>query len=115
MNGDYENEAENLIDIDAAEDVRDALDGLIEKTATDPVPISCPTCWSGSRRRRRGSRSLRSGRRGDSERRSRFSDISCTSCAVKSKEGAGGQGHRLKNLRTMQKPRGGSRTSRPSD
>ena len=38
MNGDHENEAENLIAaaIESAEDVRDPLNGLVEKTATDP-------------------------------------------------------------------------------
>jgi hypothetical protein len=38
MNGEYENETENLIAaaIDTAEDVRDPLEGLVEKTSTDP-------------------------------------------------------------------------------
>ena len=38
MNGDETNEPENLIAaaIDAAEDIRDPLEGLVEKTATDP-------------------------------------------------------------------------------
>src|ERR1700738_5226205 len=38
MNGDETNKPENLIAaaIDAAEDVRDPLEGLVERTATDP-------------------------------------------------------------------------------
>ena len=38
MNSDHENETEGLIAaaIDAAEDIRDPLEGLVEKTATDP-------------------------------------------------------------------------------
>jgi hypothetical protein len=38
MNGEYENKTENLIAaaIDMAEDVRDPLEGLVEKTSTDP-------------------------------------------------------------------------------
>jgi hypothetical protein len=38
MKGEHESECENEIAaaIDAAEDVRDPLDGLVEKTATDP-------------------------------------------------------------------------------
>ena len=38
MNGDETNEPENLIAaaIDAAEDIRDPLEGLVERTATDP-------------------------------------------------------------------------------
>ena len=38
MNGDDRNEPENLIaaTIDAAEDIRDPLEGLLERTATDP-------------------------------------------------------------------------------
>ncbi len=38
MNGDHSNEPENLIvaAIEAAEDIHDPLEGLVEKTATDP-------------------------------------------------------------------------------
>ena len=38
MNGDETNKPENLIAaaIDAAEDIRDPLEGLVERTATDP-------------------------------------------------------------------------------
>ena len=38
MNGDDTKEPENLIAaaIDSAEDIRDPLEGLVEKTATDP-------------------------------------------------------------------------------
>src|SRR5580704_4190549 len=38
MNGDDTNEPENLIAafIDAAEDIRDPLEGLVERTATEP-------------------------------------------------------------------------------
>ena len=38
MNGDHEHEPEDLIAaaIEAAEEIRDPLDGLVEKTATDP-------------------------------------------------------------------------------
>jgi hypothetical protein len=44
MNGDNENEAENLIAeaIGAAEDIPDPLEGLIEKTATDPGAAFIP-------------------------------------------------------------------------
>jgi hypothetical protein len=44
MSGDHENESENLIAaaIDAAEEVRDPLEGLVEKTATDPGAAFVP-------------------------------------------------------------------------
>ena len=44
MNGGHQNEAENLIAaaIDAAEDVRNTLDGLVETTATDPGSAFMP-------------------------------------------------------------------------
>ena len=44
MKGDRENEAENLIAaaIDAAGDVCNPLDGLVEKTATDPGSVFMP-------------------------------------------------------------------------
>src|SRR5262245_55723691 len=43
MNGDHTNETDNLIAaaIDAAEDIRDPLEGLVDRTATDPgAPLS---------------------------------------------------------------------------
>ena len=44
MNGEHEKESENLIAaaIDAAEDICDPLDGLTEKTATDPGAAFMP-------------------------------------------------------------------------
>jgi hypothetical protein len=39
--------------IGAAEDIPDPLDGLVEKTASDPARPSRPKCWSGLRRRRK--------------------------------------------------------------
>ena len=44
MNGDHENEAENLIAeaIGAAEDVPDPLDGLVEKSVADPGAAFMP-------------------------------------------------------------------------
>jgi len=44
MNGEHENETENLIAdvIDAAEEIRDPLEGLVEKTATDPGAAFVP-------------------------------------------------------------------------
>ena len=60
MNGDDTNEPENLIAaaIDAAEDIRDPLEGLVEKTATDPgAPFAPDTlgaaCGAEERRPRR--------------------------------------------------------------
>ena len=45
-------EPENLIAtvIDAAEDIRDPLDGLVERTTADPARRSRPRHWSGSLR-----------------------------------------------------------------
>ena len=44
MNGDHEKESENLIAaaIDAAEDICDPLEGLVEKSATDPGAVFMP-------------------------------------------------------------------------
>ena len=36
--------------IEAAEDIRDPLDGLVERIAADPGAPSRPRCWNGSRR-----------------------------------------------------------------
>ena len=45
-------EPENLIRdaIEAAEDIPDPLDGLVEKTATIPAHPLCPRRWRRSRR-----------------------------------------------------------------
>ena len=49
MNDGDTSEPENLIAvaIEAAEDIRDPLEGLVEKTATDPGAPFAPILWSG--------------------------------------------------------------------
>ena len=49
MSIDGPGEPENLIAaaIDAAEEIRDPLDGLVEKDAPIPARHSRPRCWSG--------------------------------------------------------------------
>ena len=80
MNGDETNEPENLIAaaIDAAEDIRDPLEGLVERTATDPGAPFAPdaagaACRAEERRPRRvrgAARAVEEGRLpGDGARR----------------------------------------------
>jgi hypothetical protein len=45
-----ETEASIAAAIDAAEDVRDPLEGLVEKPQLILVRPSCPRCWNGWRR-----------------------------------------------------------------
>ena len=49
MSTDIPGEPENVIAaaIDAAEEIRDPLEGLAERTATDPGAPSSPTLWCG--------------------------------------------------------------------
>ena len=52
MSTDTPSEPENVVAavIDAAEDIRDPLEGLVEKTATDPGAPFTPEDWRGLRR-----------------------------------------------------------------